>query len=103
MPRPKATEPRDQQLLLRLTARQYEMLESVAHLERSTTNAYVHQLLVGHLTTMANNRRVKADVANRAAYDADAAVATRLRDRTRSETEAAPMDSTQPSKRPNSS
>jgi len=81
MSRPKAKEPRDQQLMLRLTARQLEVLESVAHLDRSRPNAYVHQLLVQHLVSMVNNPRVQADLANRAAYDKDASTATPLRQR----------------------
>lgn len=81
MPRQKASEPRDQQLMLRLTERQLEVLESVAHLARSRPNAYVHQLLVEHLASMMNNPRVQADLANRAAYDGDATAATPLRER----------------------
>lgn len=78
MPRPKASEPRDRQLLLRLTARQLEVLEAVAHLERTTPNAYAHEVLVEHLAAMATNHRVQADLSNRAAYATDAATATRL-------------------------
>jgi len=85
MPRPKAIEPRDHQLLLRLTAQQLELLESVAHLERSTPNAYAHQLLVEHLAAMTANPRVQADLANRAGYAAETATTTSLR-RHRSET-----------------
>ena len=81
MPRPKAPEPRDQQLLLRLTARQLQVLESVAHLEHSTPNTYAHQVLVEHLAAMAKNPRVEADLANRASYDSDAAEAIPLRAR----------------------
>ncbi len=79
MPRPRKEEPRDQQLLLRLTTRQLEVLESVAHLERVSPNTYAHQLLVDHLAAMAQHPRVQADLANRAAYDADAARASPLR------------------------
>lgn len=88
MPRPKAVEPRDQQLLLRLTERQHEVLESVAHLERAKPNSYAHQILVAHLAAMAKNPRVQADLANRAAYAADAAVATPLRKHAGSESKA---------------
>jgi hypothetical protein len=83
MPRPRVSEPRDQQLLLRLTARQLEVLESVAHLERTKPNTYAHQVLVEHLASMAQNPRVQADLENRAAYDADAAAATPLRERSK--------------------
>lgn len=88
MPRPKATEPRDQQLLLRLTERQQEVLESVAHLERAKPNSYAHQILVTHLAAMAKNPRVQADLANRTAYAADASVATPLREHAGSESGA---------------
>lgn len=81
MPRPRTQEPRDQQLLLRLTARQLKVLESVAHLERTKPNAYAHQVLVEHLASMANNTRVQADLTNRASYDADAVAASPLRER----------------------
>lgn len=83
MPRPKADEPRDHPLLIRLTARQVEVLQSVAHLARTTPNSYLHQLLVEHLATMVNNSHVKADLENRAAFDAEAATATPLRGRQR--------------------
>ena len=88
MSRPKAKEPRDQQLMLRLTARQLEVLESVAHLDRTRPNAYVHQFLVQHLASMVNNPRVQADLANRTAYDQDATTATPLRERAGTEPQA---------------
>lgn len=78
MPRPKADEPRDQQLLLRMTVQQVRVLESVAHLEHTKPNAYAHQVLVEHLASMAKNPRVEADLANRAAYDADTASTAQL-------------------------
>jgi hypothetical protein len=79
MPRQRSNEPRIRQLLLRLTPRQMEVLESVAHLERATPNTYAHQLLVEHLAAMAKNRRVQTDLQNRTSYDRDAAVATPIR------------------------
>ena len=79
MPRPRVVEPRNRQLLLRLTVRQAEVLESVAHLERTRSNTYAHQVLVEHLTAMEKNPRVRADLKNRAVYDADAVDATPLR------------------------
>ncbi len=78
MPRPKADEPRQEQLLLRLTRRQLEVLESVAHLERTSPNKYAHQVLVDHLAQMLKNPRVQVDIANREAYAGDSAVATEL-------------------------
>jgi hypothetical protein len=80
MPRQRSTQPRDEQLLIRLTARQLRVLQSVAHLESAKSpNAYAHRLLVDHLESMEKNRRVQADLKNRDAYDADAKKATPLR------------------------
>lgn len=81
MPRPKAEERRDRQVLLRLTARQYEVLDAVAHLTRQTPNAYAHQVLIDHLAGMAHDQHVIADIANRAAFDASGTHATPLRGR----------------------
>lgn len=99
MPRPKVDEPRNQPLLIRLTARQLEVLQSVAHLARTTPNAYLHQLLVEHLAAMVNNPHVQADLENRAAFDAAAATATPLRGRQRSKQR--PPDLQDPSSRSN--
>jgi hypothetical protein len=103
MPRPKADEPRNQQLLLRLTVRQFEVLESVAHLERTKPSAYAHQILVEHLAAMTKNPRVQADLANRAAYDADATAATPLRERAESGSNAPPINATRSARTPNTS
>ena len=83
MPRPRSREPRDKQLLLRVTARQLDVLEAIAHLERTTPNAFAHQILVEHLAKVLKNPRVQADLANRAAYAAEAATTTPLRGRGR--------------------
>lgn len=91
MPRPKADEPRDQQLLLRLTSRQLEVLKSGAHLERTKPNTYAHMILVEHPAAMTKNPRVQADLANRAAYDADATAATPLRERAEAGSDAPPV------------
>lgn len=99
MPRPKADEPRDQPLLIRLTARQLEVLQSVAHLARITPNTYLHQLLVDHLAGMVSNPHVKADFENRVAFDAAAATATPLRGRQRKKKR--PPDLQDPSSRSN--
>lgn len=55
----------------------------MAHLERTKQtkpNSYAHELLVEHLAAMVKHPRVQADLANRAAYAADAAKATPLRE-----------------------
>lgn len=81
MPRPKSTEPRDQQLLLRVTTRQMDVLEAIAHLEHTTPNSYAHQVLVEHLAKVVKNPRVQADLNNRAAYAAETATTTPIRGR----------------------
>jgi uncharacterized protein (DUF1778 family) len=68
--RSKAEHPRDQALLLRLTAEQRDVLESAAHLARTTPNGYAYKLLSDHLATLATQSHVAADRANRAAFDA---------------------------------
>lgn len=68
MPRPKVDEPRDKTLLLRVTERQREVLESIAHLESVSPNEYVHQLLIHDLAVQAKHPRVQADIENRQAY-----------------------------------
>lgn len=77
MPR-RVDEPRVRQLLLRLTQRQMDVLESVAHLERATPNAYAHEVLVEHLAGMLGNSRVQNDLENRAGYDSDVATSALL-------------------------
>ena len=91
MPRPMADEPRNEQLLLRLTSRQLVVLEAVAHLERTKPNTYAYTVLVEHLDAMTKNPRVQADLANRSAYDADGIGATPLRERMETDTERSPV------------
>lgn len=78
MARQKSDNPRTEQLLLRLTARQMEMLESIAHLARATPNHYAHQLLVNHLAALSKDPHVQRDLANRASFDATSASTTPL-------------------------
>lgn len=79
MPGRSAEEPRNKQLLIRLTTRQVDVLESVAHLERTTSNTYAHQVLVDHLAAVLRNPRVQADLQNREAYERDLAATEVLR------------------------
>ena len=69
MSRSKAEHPRDQTLLLRLTTEQRDVLESAAHLGRTTPNGYAYKLLSDHLATLATQPHVAADRENRAAFD----------------------------------
>jgi hypothetical protein len=80
MGRARVAEPRSEQLLVRLTAAEMEVLEAIAHLERVTPNQYARELLQHHVATLAQQPHVKADLANRAAYDAELASTATLSD-----------------------
>ncbi len=71
MPRRPSGQPRDQQLLVRLSASDHDVLRSIAHLEGITPSAYAHRLLAGHLERLSSHPRVAADLANRRAYAAE--------------------------------
>lgn len=60
---------RGEQLLLRLTTEELDWLESAAHLERATVNAYVYSLVRSHVASLATNAHVRADRQNRRSYD----------------------------------
>jgi hypothetical protein len=90
MPRRRSDGPRVRQLLIRITARQLEVLESVAHLSRQTPNAYAHQLLIEHLSALSKDQFVKADLDNRAAFDAVRTIATPLRRASELDAKASP-------------
>ncbi len=78
MGREKTAQPRSAQLLIRITSREMNVLESVAHLEKTTPNAYARRLLESHLLVVAAHPRVQRDLANRAAYEAEEATTTPL-------------------------
>ena len=73
MPRRPTGEPRDQQLLVRLSASDHDVLRAIAHLEGVTPSAYAHQLLAGHLERLRHHPRVALDLENRRAYAAESA------------------------------
>ena len=58
---------RVEQILLRLTAEELEWVESAAHLDHLTPNAYVYRLVQSHLASLSRNQFVRADVENRRA------------------------------------
>lgn len=69
MPKPKSSDPRKAQVLLRLTDTEARVLEAVAHLEGVTASTYAYGLVSRHLSSLANDPHVRADLANREAYD----------------------------------
>lgn len=72
-------EPRTEQVQLRITNVQLEVLEAVAHLEGSTPSSYAHQVVVEHLAKMATDDHVRTDIENRRAYVAKTATTTSIR------------------------
>lgn len=69
---------RGEQLLVRLTAPELDVLTAIAHLEGVTPNAYAYDLLRTHLLALAGDPFVRADLANRAAYRRGTASTTTL-------------------------
>ena len=78
MPRPKSTSPRTEQILLRVTADEFEVLDAVGHLERQSVNAYVYGLIQSHVRSLRSNKFVNADLDNRRRYQTGSAQATQL-------------------------
>ena len=70
MPRPRSLDPRTEPVLIRLTAAEQEILESVAHLDRCTPSAFVRSVVTAELRRRAEGRHVKADIKNRREYAA---------------------------------
>jgi uncharacterized protein (DUF1778 family) len=68
----RSAEVRDQQLLLRVTANELDVLDAAAHLQRSTANAYVYELVRAHVAALRTNTFVMRDVENRKAFEAAA-------------------------------
>lgn len=60
---------RSQQLLVRLTESELEVLEAASHLHHMTTSAYTYELLRAHLSALSSDEFVQRDLANRAAFD----------------------------------
>ena len=68
MPRPRGVDPKTEQVLIRLTAAEQEILDSVAHLERCTPSAFVRAVVTAELRRRAEDRHVKVDIKNRREY-----------------------------------
>ena len=62
---PKRTDvPRRHQLLIRLTDRELDVLNSAAHLNRTTANSYAYDLLRAHVAVLEGDPHVARDLAN---------------------------------------
>lgn len=74
MARPRTSELRDQQLLLRLTRNQMNVLESQAFLSHTSAAQLAHQQLASWLAILASDSAVSRLVEIRGDYDASQAV-----------------------------
>lgn len=70
MPRQKATSPRSEQLLIRVTEEELDILDAAGFLDRLTANSYVYQLIQAHVAALRSNPAVMNAVRLRADYDA---------------------------------
>jgi hypothetical protein len=68
VPRKIVGEPRDQQLLIRVTADELEVLESAAHLNRQTPASYSYALIQSHVASLRSNPFIARDLQNRHAF-----------------------------------
>lgn len=68
MARKAANEPRDQQLLIRVTTDELEVLESAAHLNHQTPASYVYALVKTHISSLRSDPFIARDLQNRHAF-----------------------------------
>lgn len=68
MPRKIVGKPRDQQLLIRVTADELEVLESAAHLNRQTPASYSYALIQSHVASLRSDPFIARDLQNRHAF-----------------------------------
>lgn len=61
-------ERRTNQLLVRITDGEFEVLQAASHLRGLSPNAYAHELLRSHLSRLESDEFVQKDVANRRAF-----------------------------------
>jgi hypothetical protein len=74
---------RESQLLVRLTSREFDVLDAAAHLSRQTANAYAYQLLRQHIAALETDEFVARHVENRKRFELAARATVALADRTR--------------------
>jgi len=65
VPRKIGGDPRTQQLLIRLTADELEVLESAAHLNRQTPASYAYALIQSHIASLRSDSFITRDLQNR--------------------------------------
>jgi hypothetical protein len=72
-------EVRVEQLLLRLTAAEFDVLDAAAHLRQLTPNAYAYDLLRTHLARLSTDEFVQEDLRNRQRFEQTQASTVALR------------------------
>jgi hypothetical protein len=68
VPRKAANEPRTQQLLIRVTTNELEVLESAAHLNHQTPASYAYALIQAHISALRSDPFIARDLQNRHAF-----------------------------------
>jgi hypothetical protein len=68
VPRKVAGNRRNQQLLIRMTADELEVLESAAHLNGQTPASYSYALIQSHIASLRSNPFIARDLQNRRAF-----------------------------------
>ena len=79
VPRPPVEDPLVFIVHFRISAENAEVLESVAHLERTSTAAYARRVLEERLAAMSTDEHVRVDMMNRADYATEDAAITPIR------------------------
>ena len=84
MGRPRAEDPRSNQLILRLTDGQVEILNAIAYLEGTTANQYAFEQIISHLVSLSEtSAHVQREIANRRDYQSQNASVSKLPSRRR--------------------
>jgi hypothetical protein len=68
VPRKAVGDPRNQQLLIRVTADELEVLESAAHLNHQTPASYSYALIRSHIASLRSDPFVARDLQNRRSF-----------------------------------
>lgn len=68
MPKKVVGDPRTQQLLIRLTTDELEVLESAAHLNRQTPASYSYALIQSHVASLRSDPFIARDLQNRCEF-----------------------------------
>jgi hypothetical protein len=90
VPRKVVGDPRTQQLLIRLTSDELEVLESAAHLNRQTPASYSYALIQSHVASLRSDPFIARDLQNRREFANSLASAVPLPTRSQGPSRASP-------------